>query len=127
MLRSTGEQGLFRIVLAHHPVASGVVSNRKALTDRAALAAVLRRAGAELVLHGHAHEAVLNSVPGPLGAIPVLGVPSASTPAGLAGEQAARWNEIAVSLDPKGFRVQVTAHGVTRDLSVIKLGEYALI
>jgi hypothetical protein len=66
-------------------------------------------------------------VAGPLGAIPVLGVPSASTPAGLAGEQAARWNEIAVSRDTKGFRVQVATHGVTRDLSVIKMGEYALI
>ncbi len=127
MLRSTGEQGFFRIVLAHHPVASGVVSNRKALTDMASLQAVLARAGAELVLHGHAHEAVLNSVAGPLGAIPVLGVPSASTPAGLAGEQAARWNEIAVSRDTKGFRVQVATHGVTRDLSVIKMGEYALV
>lgn len=127
MLRSTGEQGLFRIVLAHHPVASGVVSNRKALTDMASLQAVLARAGAELVLHGHAHEAVLNSVAGPLVAIPVLGVPSASTPAGLAGEQAARWNEITVSRDIKGFRVQVSTHGVTRDLSVIKMGEYALV
>ena len=127
MLRSTGEQGLFRVVLAHHPVASGVVSNRKALTDRAALQAVLARTGAELVLHGHAHEAVLNGVAGPLGAIPVLGVPSASTPAGLAGEQAARWNEIAVSRDIEGFRVRITTHGVRRDLSVIKLGEYALV
>jgi 3',5'-cyclic AMP phosphodiesterase CpdA len=127
ILRSTGEQGLFRIVLTHHPIASGVVSTRKALTDRAALHAVLARTGAELILHGHAHEAILSSVPGPCGPIPVLGVPSASTPAGRADQHPARWNEIAVSRTAEGFLVHVTARGVEHDLSVVKLGEYALV
>ena len=39
---------------------------------------MLRRRGAELVLHGHLHRTTLASLPGPERAIPVIGVPSAS-------------------------------------------------
>lgn len=122
-----GTEGLYRIVLVHHPVAAGVVSGRKSLTDLEALRALLAGAGCELVLHGHAHEAVLTGVKGPGGAtIPALGVPSASTPAGMAHDQAARWNEIAVTRDGDGFSARVTAHGITADLNVETLGSYAL-
>ena len=58
-------RGLYRIVLVHHPVATGVVSGRKSLTDVEALRALLADVGCELVLHGHAHEAVLSGVRGP--------------------------------------------------------------
>jgi 3',5'-cyclic AMP phosphodiesterase CpdA len=119
-------RGLCRIVLVHHPVATGVVSGRKSLTDVAALRALLAEAGCELVLHGHAHEAVLSGMKGPAGTIPVLGVPSASTPAGMAHDQAARWNEIAVTQEGGGFVVRVTGHGITAGLSVERLGSYAL-
>ncbi len=44
--------------------------SRKALADRRGLRAVLRRAGAELVLHGHARGARLESVAGPGGPDP---------------------------------------------------------
>lgn len=127
LLRLTGEQGLFRIVLIHHPVVSGVVPKRKALTDQAALQAVLAREGAELVLHGHAHEALLNTIPGPRGPIPVVGVPSASTPTGLGEDQSARWNEIFVLREDDGFKIRIAAHGIASDLSVVKLGEYTLV
>lgn len=125
LLSESGRQGLYRIVLVHHPVAPGAVSNRKALTDAAGLRAVLAEAGAELVLHGHAHEALLTSVPGPEGAIPALGVPSASTPTGL-HDQPARWNEIEIARDGEGFQTRVVARGITRDLEVERLGAYVL-
>lgn len=124
MLEQT--RGRFRIVLVHHPVASGVVSARKSLTDADALKALLGETGCELVLHGHAHEAVLNGVPGPAGAIPVLGVPSASTPAGLLHDQAARWNEIEITGEGGSFRAKVTARGITTDLGVEVLGRFLL-
>ncbi|MEO8309448.1 MAG: metallophosphoesterase, partial [Pseudomonadota bacterium] len=54
VLREEGLARRTRVVLLHHPVADGVVSARKALSDRGALRAVLQRSGAELVLHGHA-------------------------------------------------------------------------
>ncbi|MBU1377130.1 MAG: metallophosphoesterase [Alphaproteobacteria bacterium] len=125
VLRETGQRGLYRIVLLHHPVAVGVVAGRKELTDAEALRAVLREVGAELVLHGHAHEALMTSTPGPNGAIPILAVPAASTPFGGHG-QPARWNEIAVARDGADFRTRVTAHGITGTLSVEPLGSYVL-
>ncbi|PZQ61028.1 MAG: metallophosphoesterase [Phenylobacterium zucineum] len=125
LLKTTGEQGLYRVVLVHHPVASDVVAGRKELVDADALRAVLAEAGAELVLHGHAHEALLTTVRGPAGAIPVMGVPAASTPAGGKG-QPARWNEIAITRDGGGFRTHVTARGVTTALTVEPIGRFTL-
>lgn len=119
-------RGLYRIVLVHHPVAAGVVSGRKSLTDVEALRTLIAEAGCELVLHGHAHEAVLTGVKGPTRTVPVLGVPSASTPAGMAHDQPARWNEIAVSRNGDGFQALVTAHGITGGLGVEPLGRYVL-
>jgi len=125
MLREMGERGLYRVILIHHPVARGVVAGRKELTDAAALRAVLAETGAELILHGHAHEALMTAVPGPAGSIPILAVPAASTPAGGHG-QPARWNEIAVTRDGAGFRTEVTARGITNDLTVEELGRFVL-
>ncbi|HEX7885534.1 MAG TPA: metallophosphoesterase [Phenylobacterium sp.] len=125
LLRQGAERGLYRVVLLHHPVARGVVAGRKELTDAPALRAMLAEAGAELILHGHAHEALLTGAPGPTGTIPILAVPAASTPTGGRG-QPARWNEIAVTRDGTGFRTEVTAHGVTAATTVEKLGTFVL-
>ncbi len=125
-LRDARDQGLYRVVLIHHPVVPGVVSHRKALTDRAALQALLAEVGAELVLHGHAHEALLTQTPGPSGPIPVIGVPSASTPPGMAHDQAARWNVIDIIRDGGGFRTTITVRGITAARTVEALGRYVL-
>ena len=77
-LEALGAAGLCRIVLIHHPPVAGLTSRRRSLLDAPALGAVLRRRGAELVLHGHLHRTTLASVPGPDRPIPVIGVPSAS-------------------------------------------------
>jgi len=76
-LKSLGEQGLFRVVLIHHPPA-GRRAWHKRLRDAAALRAVIAEHGAELILHGHDHKASLVEIPGPNGPVPVVGVPSAS-------------------------------------------------
>jgi len=83
--------GRTRVVLLHHPLVDGAVSARKALADRRRLRAVLRRAGAELILHGHARNARLEAVAGPRGPIPVLCVPS-STALPNPRDEAARWH-----------------------------------
>jgi 3',5'-cyclic AMP phosphodiesterase CpdA len=124
-LREAAERGFYRVVLVHHPVTPGAVSQRKSLTDAPDLRAALADAGAELVLHGHAHEALLNRVAGPKGPIPVMSVPSASTPAG-PHDQAARWNEIEVARERGAWRTRVTARGVTPNLTIETLGSYEL-
>jgi 3',5'-cyclic AMP phosphodiesterase CpdA len=77
LLEETRRDGLFRVVLIHHPAVMGPGGARKALRDRAAFRAVLRRQGAELVLNGHHHMTSLVGLPGPDGTIPCLGVPAA--------------------------------------------------
>lgn len=123
LLRQT--EGLYRLVLIHHPPATGLVSARKSLIDADALRAVLSDTGADLILHGHSHEGSLAAVRGPRGPIPVLGVASASTPAG-GRHRAARWNEIAITRDGERFRADVTVRGVTENLHFETLGRYGL-
>lgn len=70
----------FRVVAIHHPPA-GRAARRKGrgLRDHEAFAAVVARAGAELVLHGHEHLDLREALEGPDGrAIPVRGIQSAT-------------------------------------------------
>ncbi len=78
VLERLGTAGLCRVLLIHHPPVAGLTSRRRALLDAPAFGEVLRRRGAELVLHGHLHRTTLASLPGPERSIPVVGVPSAS-------------------------------------------------
>ncbi len=91
VLAQEREAAQLAILMLHHPPADGVVSARKALRDRRELRAVLREHGAALVLHGHARNARLDSLPGPAGPIPCLCVPS-STALPNPHDEAARWH-----------------------------------
>ena len=70
--------GLCRVVLIHHPPTEEGLAEHRRLIDAAALREVLKRTGADLVLHGHTHRTTVSSIPGPIGPIPVVGVRSAS-------------------------------------------------
>jgi 3',5'-cyclic AMP phosphodiesterase CpdA len=118
-LAELGARGLYRIILIHHPIGEGLVSERKALEDRADVRAVLADMGAELVLHGHNHKAEFYAVDGPQGLVPVIGVPSAST---IATERerrpgktnhAARWHLMEIAQTSTGWRTSVTARRLT--------------
>ena len=124
ILRDLGDEGLFRVVLLHHPPAEGVVSRRKALRQAPELLAILRAEGAELVLHGHAHFASMATVPGPNGAIPVLGVPPASGSGGHG--DAGRWHGIEIERADGDWRIRVIARGVGADGAMAELGRYVL-
>ena len=103
----------FRVLLIHHPPVPGAVAKRKSLEDLDALRAVLAEHGADLILHGHAHDAMVATVPGPNGAmIPVLGVPSASAVGGR-GHPAARWHGVEIAREADGrVEVKVVARGL---------------
>uniref|UniRef100_B0T2I9 Metallophosphoesterase n=1 Tax=Caulobacter sp. (strain K31) TaxID=366602 RepID=B0T2I9_CAUSK len=103
----------FRVLLIHHPPIPGAVARRKSLEDVDALRAVLAEQGADLILHGHAHDAMVATVPGPRGAmIPVLGVPSASAMGGR-GHPAARWHAVEIAREADGrIEVKVVARGL---------------
>jgi 3',5'-cyclic AMP phosphodiesterase CpdA len=78
LLHQTGQQGLFRLVLLHHPPRVEDEKWRKRLTDGRLLCSILGREGAELVLHGHGHYTAESAIPFAGGSIPVFGIPSAS-------------------------------------------------
>lgn len=77
-LEALAAEGLFRTVLVHHPPVPGLADRRKGLTDAPAFGEVIRKAGAELILHGHNHQFSMAQLPTPNGFAPVIGVPSAS-------------------------------------------------
>jgi 3',5'-cyclic AMP phosphodiesterase CpdA len=114
VLARLGEEGVFRVLLVHHPVTDGAVSGRKALTDREGLRAVLARAGCELVLHGHSHHATTESVPGPAGPIPVVAAPSASAAPDAHGEPAG-WRRIDLVPSNRAWRLAVSTRRMQAD------------
>lgn len=81
-----------RVVLLHHPPVVHRPPEQRNLRDRDALLAMLRRVGAELVLHGHDHSDLYALVEGPAGRpIPVVGGGSASYHGALTARS--RYNE----------------------------------
>jgi 3',5'-cyclic AMP phosphodiesterase CpdA len=79
------------VVLLHHPPVMHRPPEHRNLRDREALAAVLARTGAELVLHGHDHRDQRARLDGPGGTtIPVVGAGSASYAGG--PERRSRYN-----------------------------------
>ena len=83
--------------MIHHAPGPGMDKWRKRLVDARALASLLAATGAELILHGHCHESLSRSLPGPQGPIPVLSAPSASA-TGERGCRAAGYNHLAVTV-----------------------------
>lgn len=80
-----------RVVLLHHPPVMHKGTEHRNLRDRQAFVAMLARAGAELVLHGHDHRDERAQLSGPGGQpIPVVGAGSASYGGG--PEKRARYN-----------------------------------
>jgi len=77
ILDGLGKEGLFRVVMIHHPpTGTGDVFRR--LTDARRIKRALLRSGAELVLHGHNHKHERATLLGRDGPVPIVGVPSAS-------------------------------------------------
>ncbi len=78
LLAETARRGLVRIVMLHHPPQATASHLGRGLVDARGFADLIRRAGAELIIHGHNHKLSLTRMQGPRGLVPVAGVPSAS-------------------------------------------------
>lgn len=108
-LRALKEEGLFRVVMIHHPPVGERPFHRD-LRDARAFRAVIGEAGAELVLHGHDHRASLGWIETPQGRVPVVGVPSASAgPEDARG--AGRYNLYRISGEPGRWTCEMEARG----------------
>ncbi|MCI0600396.1 MAG: metallophosphoesterase [Beijerinckiaceae bacterium] len=82
LLLQTRRLGLVRVVLLHHPPQISASNLGRGLVDAHGFAAMIRGAGAELILHGHNHKLCLTRIEGPGGLVPIVGVPSASVARG---------------------------------------------
>ncbi|KZM49599.1 metallophosphoesterase [Labrenzia sp. OB1] len=113
ILEELGKEDLFRVVMLHHPPFKNATHWHKRLSDASRVRAVVKQAGAELILHGHTHIASIDSIDGPNGPVPVIGVPSAtSTPGGK--KPAARYNL---------FTIEKTGHGWTCHMAELGFAE----
>lgn len=112
VLERLGREGLVRVVLIHHPPLPGQTAPRRALQDADALAAVLTRRGAELVLHGHNHRDSLVWHPGRDGDIPVVGVASGSAALTHGREPLARYNLFRFGVDSDPKRIEMIVRGL---------------
>jgi 3',5'-cyclic AMP phosphodiesterase CpdA len=82
LLAEVGEEGLFRVILIHHPPKLIDPHNQwRKLTDGKRFRATVERLGAELILHGHEHIRSMTAIKGASGIVPVIGVPAGSAPA----------------------------------------------
>src|SRR5690606_28294035 len=120
VLSALEAEGLFRILLIHHPPFRKATGWHKRLTDASRVRAVVKLAGCELVLHGHTHLATLQSIEGPRGLVPVVGVPSAANGPG-GRHPAARYNLFRIATAPDNWSCVMEEHGYTPDGSRIDL------
>ena len=111
-LKALGREGVFRVVLIHHPPLSRLKQHLKRLVDAGPLRRIIAQHGAELVLHGHAHVHLLAWLDGPKGRVPVVGVPSASAAEDPHGHPAA-YNLYAIERAGTGWRCEAVTRGVS--------------
>ena len=110
VLAHLAHEGLFRIVLIHHPPALRSRNRFKRLIDAGPLRRIIAQHGAELVLHGHNHVHSLDWIEG-LRQIAVVGVPSAS--ASLRGDRdPAGYNLYRIAGERGEWRCEVISRGL---------------
>ena len=117
LLDELKKEGLFRVVLVHHPPVSQA-GRSKRLIDAALLKQVLASHGAELLLHGHDHLHMINWLAGPGGnAIPAVGVHSASA-AAVTHPDSAAYHLFEIAGAAGQWRCTLISRGLTADGSV---------
>jgi len=112
LLDEAAKQGLFRVIMIHHPPVRGAVAAHKRLFGIGNFQKTVRKHGAELVLHGHSHDPSLNWIEGKERRVPVVGVSAAGQSAG--GPHApAQWNLLEISGEPGAWELHLKRRGLT--------------
>jgi len=117
-------KGMCRVVLIHHPP-SGPSKPRKRLLDAAAFRDVIARHGAELVLHGHNHKALLSWIDTDRGRTPVVGAPSASIGHGWR-DHPAEWRLFEITKASDGHDIVMRRRRITTTNDVEDYGVFKL-
>ena len=81
------------------------------LTDADKFEAMIRKAGADLIIHGHNHVGSVAHIEGPDGWVPVIGAPSASARGGALTHRAG-YHLYTISGEPGAFQVEAELRGI---------------
>jgi 3',5'-cyclic AMP phosphodiesterase CpdA len=115
LLERLGAERIFRVVMIHHPPLPGQTDWRRGLRDDRKLKRLLRHYGCELVLHGHLHEATVQSLETSGGPAPVIGVPSASAAIEGTRKPLGRYNLYEIEAAGDGWRCEMVGRAVGAD------------
>ena len=114
LLDEAGKKGLCRVLAIHHPPVRGADPAHKRLLGIGRFQKVLRRHGAELVLHGHTHLPTTHRIGGRDGDVPVVGVAAAGQAPG--GERpAGQYNLLEIGGEPGRWNITLTRRGLADD------------
>ncbi len=126
MLNDAAARGLARVVMVHHaPYRKGAPIGR-ALTDANAFEALIKRTGAELIVHGHNHRLSVAHIDGPKAPVPVIGVASGSAIGGTPSHRAG-YNLFTIDGEAGVYKIKARSRGLLPDTREIgDLGEIVL-
>lgn len=103
MLDHAAHEGLYRVVLIHHPPARKPIHWAGRLIGASRMRELIQHHGAELILHGHTHQSTVEWLDGPDRPVPLIGVPSASRNPG-PERRGAGFNLFEIEGQPGGWR-----------------------
>jgi 3',5'-cyclic AMP phosphodiesterase CpdA len=109
----TGGEGLFRVILIHHPPVRHAATPQKRLYGIRLFQKTVREHGAELVLHGHTHLPQRHFISGKdKNPVPVIGVPAGgATPGG--SRPGAAFNLFRIAGEPGQWTCRFEEHSLT--------------
>jgi 3',5'-cyclic AMP phosphodiesterase CpdA len=121
LLKKAGEQGLFRVVLIHHPPIHGATPSHKRMMGIRRFAAAISVGGAELVLHGHTHLNTLYWLKGQTrNPVPVVGIASASQGPGGKKPRAA-YNLFSITGEAGAWNLEWERHSLNETGTMIEV------
>ncbi|MEO3385130.1 metallophosphoesterase [Mesorhizobium sp. CAU 1741] len=112
LLEEARQRGLCRVVLIHHPPVRGAASAHKRLLGIGRFQKLMRKCGADLVLHGHTHLPTTYRIDGRDGPIPVIGVAAAGQAPG-GSKPAGQYNLFEIDGEQGNWRIGLTRRGIT--------------
>ena len=126
LLDRYAHEGLYRVVLIHHPPAKKPVHWAGRLIGTERFRDMIHRHGAELILHGHTHRSTVEWLDGAERPVPLVGVPSASRNPG-PDRRGAGWNLFEITGGPGSWQTTRIERGF-RDASsgVVEISRAAL-